>query len=577
MPQSPSASASSLDARIERLERDLAHGLSRIAALEAQVVGGPSGQPSPIDDTATEPAEPQPVPSEAVPDVTALAGLLGRTFIVFGGAFLLRALTEGGVVPGAVGVLLGLVYALGWLVAADRSAERNRLSARFHGAASVLIAWPLVAEATTRFQLVDAPAATLLLALLVTGVYVVATRRDLPWVAGLAGFATIGVGTVIAAATGSGAVVSLLLITLATATYWLTDARTRAWLRWPVAIAAGLSVLAVTVRALATPPREPAWLTLVALGWLVANMQGSLAVRFVLLGREARVFDAMQALSGFVIGVGGAVLLTRAVGAGTSMVAATVLLMGLGAYLAAIVRLADRPTLSGAFHTSITFGLSSVVVALALLLGGAGLALVAIVPALLMVLRPPAHLARTFVQHGLVFALVAMAASGALAHGWSAWIGAPASWPALSLTAAVTIVAVGICAVWAGPTGNGVAYTVTRVLQHMVAATVVFAAGGVLVLVAAPGLAGTPPDLGILASVRTGIVALVAVGAAFIARLPRQTGFSRLVYPILIAGGLRLVIDDFRHSEPATLFLALALYGAALVVAPRLAAKTHHA
>jgi len=49
--------------------------------------------------------------------------------------------------------------------------------------------------------------------------------------------------------------------------------------------------------------------------------------------------------------------------------------------------------------------------------------------------------------------------------------------------------------------------------------------------------------------------------------------FAWLVYPVLAAGGVRLVLDDFRHSEPSTLFIALALYGAALAFAPRIASR----
>jgi hypothetical protein len=42
---------------------------------------------------------------------------------------------------------------------------------------------------------------------------------------------------------------------------------------------------------------------------------------------------------------------------------------------------------------------------------------------------------------------------------------------------------------------------------------------------------------------------------------------------VLVAGGLKLVIEDFRLSRPATLFIALALYGVALIAAPRLARR----
>jgi hypothetical protein len=34
--------------------------------------------------------------------------------------------------------------------------------------------------------------------------------------------------------------------------------------------------------------------------------------------------------------------------------------------------------------------------------------------------------------------------------------------------------------------------------------------------------------------------------------------------------GLKMVAQDFKFSRPATLFIALALYGAALIIAPRL-------
>jgi len=40
--------------------------------------------------------------------------------------------------------------------------------------------------------------------------------------------------------------------------------------------------------------------------------------------------------------------------------------------------------------------------------------------------------------------------------------------------------------------------------------------------------------------------------------------------PLLVVVGLKMVAQDFKYSRPATLFIALALYGVALIVAPRL-------
>jgi hypothetical protein len=65
----------------------------------------------------------------------------GRTLVVFGGAFLLRAITEAGFVPQTSGTALGLLYAMIWVIPADRDAGRGRLrSATMHGLAAIGIA-----------------------------------------------------------------------------------------------------------------------------------------------------------------------------------------------------------------------------------------------------------------------------------------------------------------------------------------------------------------------------------------------------------------------------------------------------
>jgi hypothetical protein len=46
-----------------------------------------------------------------------------------------------------------------------------------------------------------------------------------------------------------------------------------------------------------------------------------------------------------------------------------------------------------------------------------------------------------------------------------------------------------------------------------------------------------------------------------------------LLYPLLAWGAVKLVVEDFSSSAPALLFVALALYGAALIVGPRMARR----
>ena len=95
-------------------------------------------------------------------------------------------------------------------------------------------------------------------------------------------------------------------------------------------------------------------------------------------------------------------------------------------------------------------------------------------------------------------------------------------------------------------------------------------ASGALVASIAPALAGVPPNAGLLATLRTAVLAAAAVLLACARRYERTADLGWLLYPVLCAGGLKLLLEDFRYSEPSMLFVALGLFGAALVAAARL-------
>jgi hypothetical protein len=43
-----------------------------------------------------------------------------------------------------------------------------------------------------------------------------------------------------------------------------------------------------------------------------------------------------------------------------------------------------------------------------------------------------------------------------------------------------------------------------------------------------------------------------------------------LAYPLLAAAGVKVLIEDLRSGGPATLFATFVLYGAALMIVPRI-------
>ena len=101
----------------------------------------------------------------------------------------------------------------------------------------------------------------------------------------------------------------------------------------------------------------------------------------------------------------------------------------------------------------------------------------------------------------------------------------------------------------------------------------VLSAGGTLIGYLAPAIGRLPDgsiDAGVLATIRTGVLAIAALVVAWIGRHARFREWDWLVYPLLVGIGVKMAAQDFMHSRPATLFVALALYGAALIMAPRL-------
>jgi hypothetical protein len=118
---------------------------------------------------------------------------------------------------------------------------------------------------------------------------------------------------------------------------------------------------------------------------------------------------------------------------------------------------------------------------------------------------------------------------------------------------------------------DGDAYV--SVLRLTISVVLAWGAGGYLVGLAAPlvvGAADRAVDPGVLATVRTGVLAFGTLAIAWVGRQPRYREWGWLVYPLLIGIGVKMIGQDFKYSRPATLFIALALYGAALIVAPRL-------
>jgi hypothetical protein len=512
---------------------------------------------------------------------TGSVGFVGRTFVVLAGAFLLRGLTDAGIVPGAVGALVGLAYAAAFLFAADRTAPGARTSAAFHGLAAVLIGYPLLWETTGRFSLLSPVASgSLLVVFLVLGLAVAGRRGigEIAWASVLLAGAT-ALGLLVR--THDLATFTIVLLLAAAAVEVLAFHDRWPSLRWPAAIVLDLAVVALAMveqRAGGRPDGYPAASAgvLVAIGIALALVYlAGMAARTLLRARPVKPFEMVQVPVAIVLGCSGAANALRASGHGLISLGALALLLGAASYAVSFSFLERRPEFGRNFHAYTTLGGMLTLVGTRLLLplaeATAAWSALAVGAAFL-----GARYARaTLKVHGALYLVAAAAASGLLAHARDALLGAPAGpWTALSFAGGMALVAAGVCYALLVPRASSAAEPPSRRTAALVVATTLgWSGAGVVASALAAALARAPgadADAPVLGAVRTAVIAATAVLFAVAGRRRALPELTWLVYPTLAAGAVQLLVEGFARGRPLTLFVAFALYGATLLAVPRL-------
>jgi hypothetical protein len=563
---------SRIEARLGGIDQVLADLHRRIDALEARELRSPGVLHPELPFTSG--LTPSPLPGAGRSDPASLVSLVGRTFVVLGGAYLLRAVSESGWLPGRSGVVLGLAYAVVWLGAADRAGLARPMSGFFHGLAAVAISFPLLWEASAHFRLLS-PATSAAALLFITGLALaVAWHRHLHSLAGVAVMGSIATTAGLVAATGEPVPFAAALVALGAGTLWLSDARPWTWLRWPPAFAADLMALGLIARAIVVPPLEPHGSVIALLLALAAVYVGSVVGRTLAGNQRVQAFDIVQTPCAVGIGLLGALTVARDEPRLASLALGGIGLAGAaGSYAAAFWIFRRRPGGRANVVFFSTLAMMLLLITSGAILSGAPLVawygLLAVVAASLgaRVSEPQVPL------HAAILGLAMAGASGTL--GWAAdlWFGA-GPWLPLTLAHVATVV-VGAACLAIPPKASETAVTgvlppPASVARFTLAAVLVAGIGALTVWWLAPLVAGDPVDRGVLASVTTGVLAVSAVTVAALARISPCVELRWLVYPVLVAGGIKLVADDFRYSTPSTLFAALAVYGIALILAPRI-------
>lgn len=576
---------SRFESKIDTALRRLDELDSRLAALENRFATFTVPVPSPVAPTDAAGLETESAVSR---QALVIASLTGRTFLVLGGAYLLRALTDSGIFPRPLGIALGLAYAAIWLALADRAGLGHRTaSATFHGLAAAAVAFPLLFEAGTRFQVLSITgvvAGLTVAAALGVAIAWHSRTQGVAWVIAISGILT---GIVLIRVTQQTAPFALFLVLLGIATYWVGHLRGWWNVPWPTAVVADAAVLVLGFRAFSLQYPEGLLLVLLVHLTLFCGYLSSVAIRTLALNHPVVRFEVVQSIAIILIGFGGAAYVTLTAGLNPVPLGLTGLLAGAGAYLAAFAIVAPRQDWKKFYLYSS--------IAVALTIGGGSVmlhvptaAMFWIVLALAAAWLGKRFLDVTLSAHSAAYLLAAAVASGLLVVATDSLLGsATRPWRAAMPVALLTLAGAAVCSVVA-PSGlrtfsNPKVLTTFRARRTSIGipravalAIVVLGLAGVAVRWIVPAVAGAPgpaSDAGIVATIRSIVLAAAVMLMGLLARSDRMREAAWLIYPLLILAGLKLLFEDFRQSEPATLFLALAIYGVALIVGPRLAWK----
>jgi hypothetical protein len=506
---------SGLEKQVADLARSLRSVEARVAALE-----GAAAPSLPLATPVPAPGQASAAPVATEQAIPSIIGLAGRCLFVLAGAFLIRALTDSGAFPRGTGVALGLAYALIWLVLSDRAGRAGSdAAATGWGITALVIACPLVWEASTRFGVLRPTAAAAVLFAVFAAALGASVHRNLRALAWVAVLSVLPTACLLLATTHALLAFGALLVVLAAGAWAASIRRGWAGLPWLPAVVADLVVLEAV--------------------WIVARPEG-LPEAYAGLSRG----DVLAlAFAVFAVSLAGTVRPASSRAAKPDAFEA--IQMGVALFL--MVFAVSRLTPLAGLPPSLVWGLAGFAAVLA--------------PARIVGSMAPAY--------GAVLLLVAAVASGLAGFARHAFIGSPVTgMPAgdslvvLALSAAATaLLAVRVRAGAGGSAARGAMFVLVCV---SIAGAGALAVLGLTLLVAPDG------DPGRTAAARGAVLAAASVLLASLRRLPTFAPLARLTYPVLAIAGLKLLIDDLPHGRPSTLVATFVVYGAALIIVPRI-------
>lgn len=544
--------------RLEDLEKRISQLERHPAPVAEQQASLPAARPILAQTASTE------IQSSAVLSTIGIA-LLG-----IAGAYLLRAVSGAGGLPRAIVALIATAYAIAWLIFAARVAPRNRLAGVLYAGTSVLILAPMLWEMCLRFQAMSAPVAAGVLAAYVLAVCVYARQPSRT-----AAFSVAYTGAALTAVALSIGTRSMALFTavLLAMVLWDEIARFR---NRPLAVAPAV-LLATDVGLWALlfiyrmPPQTRAEypylspLTVLLAGFLLFGIHAAgIAVLTYGRSRNLSAFDALQAMIALALTACG--LFWLAPRFGQTAFGFVSLSLSAACYAAAFVRFRNAADPRN-FRVFATWAAALLLLAIGLLdgdvrgsliLGGLAIAAVFIGVRLRSV---------ALKAHGMIYLIIAAAASGLLSDGIHALTGQMAARP----SPATVLMAMVAMAVYVFYDEQNQERALPQALHFIAVLLAAWSAAALLMLglFALVTLAITPAVFHI-ALLRTLILCAVALAMAIGGRRLHRIQMIHAAYTFTALAAAKLFFEDLRHGQLAFIAASICLVALTLIAVPRI-------
>jgi hypothetical protein len=552
------ADSDNLNARVARLERELEILGERVARLDQLAARGD------LVDPAVFALRPDASAAARSDRSARILTHIGQMLIALGVGYLLRALTEAALVSHSTGVVIGLVYGVGWTAVSLVIARRgDRLAAWFAAAVAPMLVLPLIIEAALRFNLWSPNTAFLVLAAVTAASLANAVRnrqQSIAWMIALGAG-----GTAAALMVGMRAYVpaEIFFIALGIVTLWLGYLWNWTLLRWPTALAADVVAVALVLRALTPDAHESPHAVMGVLLLLLMVYPLSILVRTIVLNRSVVLFEMVQSLALLML-LRGALALAPLIGSARPLLGIAVLGLGAATFATGVL-FSDRQraaTLNAQFYAAL--GTIVLMVGSAILLDAGPLAIGWAAMALVMVAVASRRNRALFMIYAAVLGVAAAVPSGLITYAMQALVVSDTS--ALGALPSAAFAICGLLAVFAwmvlrpvDPPSARVRHAAAVVASVVFLWTVTGIAAGFAIAV-----------VGSVSTVRTVLLSAAACAAAAAGRWPPIAGIAWVAYPFLAFVAVKLLAADLRLDRPITLFIALAVYGAALMITARL-------